>query len=433
VEREPHLGGREPVSVSRRHSGGRHPPRDKPKQAKRVVIGCGRIYSCRPCCSAPRRSMWGQPAFANENWGRHLEAETPKSRPSARRPLPVPRRLKFEATARGSKLTSEGTDPQGNPCKASTPRSSTARTSSGPANPSADMACPKRIDDNSYENVWKNGGKSTMTARVVVSNHNKTLTVTQTPTDAQGAAAGSVAGVRPAVGAQSTDSRPSRDNPVGDVAGGSGFGDGKRGRGVPRERPEHAWAIVLAAGDGLRLSEWTADRSGRAVPKAVLLVRAAEIHAPLGARPRVQRRSKEHVLTWWRSNIGVVSGSGALGLSRRQRPRAAAEPGDRRRTPAALVGPCACTATQRPASLVLAFRHYVQDERTLRREPGSGAQCPGARAAACCCWNDAEGSRSRLRWIVPRPELPWNPPRRATLPRSLASKGPGGSGSAEPL
>jgi len=44
-----------------------------------------------------------------------------------------------------------------------------------------------------YENVWKSGGKPTMTARVVVSDHNKTLTVTQTPTDAQGAAAGSVA------------------------------------------------------------------------------------------------------------------------------------------------------------------------------------------------------------------------------------------------
>jgi hypothetical protein len=55
------------------------------------------------------------------------------------------------------------------------------------------MACPKRIDDNSYENVWKNGGKPTMTAKVVVSNHNNTLTVTQTPSDAQGAAAGSVA------------------------------------------------------------------------------------------------------------------------------------------------------------------------------------------------------------------------------------------------
>jgi hypothetical protein len=31
-----------------------------------------------------------------------------------------------------------------------------------------------------------------MTAKVVVSDHNKTLTVTQTPTDPQGAAAGSV-------------------------------------------------------------------------------------------------------------------------------------------------------------------------------------------------------------------------------------------------
>ena len=30
---------------------------------------------------------------------------------------------------------------------------------------------------------------------------------------------------------------------------------------------EHVWAIVLAGGDGLRLSEWTADQSGRAVPK----------------------------------------------------------------------------------------------------------------------------------------------------------------------
>jgi hypothetical protein len=55
------------------------------------------------------------------------------------------------------------------------------------------MACPKRIDDNSYENVWKTGGKPTLTARVVVSNHNKTMTITQTPTDTPGAAAGSVA------------------------------------------------------------------------------------------------------------------------------------------------------------------------------------------------------------------------------------------------
>jgi hypothetical protein len=60
-------------------------------------------------------------------------------------------------------------------------------------NPSADMACPKRIDDNSYENVWKKGGIATITAKASVSGDGRTLTVTQTPTDAQGAAAGSVA------------------------------------------------------------------------------------------------------------------------------------------------------------------------------------------------------------------------------------------------
>ena len=45
------------------------------------------------------------------------------------------------------------------------------------------MACPTRIDDNSYQNVWKNAGKATMTSKVVVSDHDKTLTVTQTPAD----------------------------------------------------------------------------------------------------------------------------------------------------------------------------------------------------------------------------------------------------------
>jgi hypothetical protein len=58
-------------------------------------------------------------------------------------------------------------------------------------NPSADVACPTRIDDNSYQNVWKSAGKPTMTAKAVVSDSNKTLTITQTPTDA--AMKGSVA------------------------------------------------------------------------------------------------------------------------------------------------------------------------------------------------------------------------------------------------
>jgi hypothetical protein len=55
------------------------------------------------------------------------------------------------------------------------------------------VACPQRIDDSSYENVWKLSGKQTMKSMVVVSKDNKTLTVTQTPSGAQGEATSSVA------------------------------------------------------------------------------------------------------------------------------------------------------------------------------------------------------------------------------------------------
>jgi hypothetical protein len=57
----------------------------------------------------------------------------------------------------------------------------------------ADTASPKRIDDNSYENTWKKGGKATVTAKVSVSADGKTLTVTQTGTDPQGKEVHSVA------------------------------------------------------------------------------------------------------------------------------------------------------------------------------------------------------------------------------------------------
>jgi hypothetical protein len=53
-------------------------------------------------------------------------------------------------------------------------------------NSMADVASPKRIDDNNYENTWKKGGKATVTSRVSVSPDGKTLTITHTGTDAQG-------------------------------------------------------------------------------------------------------------------------------------------------------------------------------------------------------------------------------------------------------
>jgi hypothetical protein len=57
----------------------------------------------------------------------------------------------------------------------------------------ADTAAPKRVDDNTYENVWKKAGKATVTAKVSVSKDGKTLTVSQMGTDLNGKPVSSVA------------------------------------------------------------------------------------------------------------------------------------------------------------------------------------------------------------------------------------------------
>jgi hypothetical protein len=136
--------------------------------------------------------MWSLPAFAGENWLGTWKLNAAKSTFGSGT-VTRAQTLKFEATPAGIKLMSEGTDPQGKPMKGEYTSKFDGKDVAWTGNPSADMACPKRTDDNSYENVWKMGGKPTMKANVVVSNNNKTLTVTQTPTDAQGAAASSVA------------------------------------------------------------------------------------------------------------------------------------------------------------------------------------------------------------------------------------------------
>jgi hypothetical protein len=53
-------------------------------------------------------------------------------------------------------------------------------------NPDADTAAAKKIDDNSYENIWKKDGKTTISAKVVVSKDGKTINTTQTGTDSKG-------------------------------------------------------------------------------------------------------------------------------------------------------------------------------------------------------------------------------------------------------
>jgi hypothetical protein len=131
-------------------------------------------------------------AFAGENWVGTWKLNAAKSTFGSGAVVRA-QTLKFEATAAGIKLTSEGTDPQGKPMKGGYVSKFDGQDVPWAGNPQADTACPKRIDDNSYENVWKMGGKATVTAKVTVSKDGKTLTVTQAGTDPKGAPISSVA------------------------------------------------------------------------------------------------------------------------------------------------------------------------------------------------------------------------------------------------
>jgi hypothetical protein len=134
---------------------------------------------------------FGITAFAGENWIGTWKANAAKSTPGTGA-IRV-ETLKFEATPAGIKLTSEGTDAQGKAVQAGYTSKFDGKEVAWAGNPMADTAAPKKIDDNSYVNIWKMAGKGTVTAKVVVSSDGKTLTVTQDGTDASGAKVHSVA------------------------------------------------------------------------------------------------------------------------------------------------------------------------------------------------------------------------------------------------
>jgi hypothetical protein len=133
----------------------------------------------------------GAPAFAGENWVGTWKMNAAKSKlgPTAVRA----QTLTFEATPAGIKLTSDGTDAQGKPVHGGYTSKFDGKDVPWAGNPMADTACPRKVDDSTYENVWKKGGKATVTATVAVSKDGKTLTVTQTGKDSSGAAVSSVA------------------------------------------------------------------------------------------------------------------------------------------------------------------------------------------------------------------------------------------------
>lgn len=127
----------------------------------------------------------GSLAFAAENWVGSWKLNAAKSKYS---PGPAPKSLtlKFERSQGGIKLSSDGIDAQGKATHGEYVSKFDGQDVPWTGNPDADTAGAKRIDDNSYENVWKKGGKATVTARAAVSADGKTLTVTQTGKDAQG-------------------------------------------------------------------------------------------------------------------------------------------------------------------------------------------------------------------------------------------------------
>jgi hypothetical protein len=124
-------------------------------------------------------------ALAAENWLGTWKLNVAKSK---YRPGPAPKSLTlvFESTADGIKLTSDGMDAQGKPTHAEYVSKFDGVDASWTGNPDADTASAKKIDDNSYVNVWKKNGKRTITAKAIVSKDGKTITTSLKGKNAKG-------------------------------------------------------------------------------------------------------------------------------------------------------------------------------------------------------------------------------------------------------
>ena len=125
--------------------------------------------------------------LAADNWLGTWKVDLAKSKYS---PGPAPKSLtlKFEATPGGIKFTGDGVSSDGKPTHTMFLSRFDGKDVPYEGNPDADMAAPMKIDDNSYSNTWKKGGKVTISGKLVVSANGKTLTITQGGTNAKGEA-----------------------------------------------------------------------------------------------------------------------------------------------------------------------------------------------------------------------------------------------------
>lgn len=125
--------------------------------------------------------------LAADNWLGTWKLNVEKSKYS---PGPAPKSLtlKYEASQGVIKLTSDGVTAEGKATHATYSSKFDGKDVSWEGNPDADTAAPKKIDDNSFENVWKKSGKVTVSVKAVVSKDGKTYTVSQTGKNAKGEA-----------------------------------------------------------------------------------------------------------------------------------------------------------------------------------------------------------------------------------------------------
>ena len=140
--------------------------------------------SLATCCAIVLASSV---ALAADNWLGTWKMNTAKSKYS---PGPGPKSLSltFESTADGTKLTSDGMDSEGNPTHGEYVSKFDGKDVPWTGNPDADTASVTKIDDNTYRNVWKKDGKTTIIAKAVVSKDGKTFTTFQKGKNAKGKA-----------------------------------------------------------------------------------------------------------------------------------------------------------------------------------------------------------------------------------------------------
>lgn len=126
--------------------------------------------------------------LAADNWNGTWKLNLAKSKYTPPSAAPKSLTLKFEATPAGTKITADGVNAEGTPIKGGWTSKMDGKEVPWQDNPNADTASPKKIDDNTYTNTWKKAGKVVMDTKVVVSKDGKTLTVTQSGTNAKGEA-----------------------------------------------------------------------------------------------------------------------------------------------------------------------------------------------------------------------------------------------------